>query len=314
MIGVVIFADNTKILVRSAGSIIKLGINEHSKLVKFKDEVEFEGDLVNEKFNNRNYLVCLPTSLKVIKSYKSVNKVNQSNSENSNHKQPDKEDLKFIKQSTTTDPTKKKIKFTLSEDQSKFLIPSHKSKDFAKGNIIERFGRLMEISHIGKEFPFKANQSSNAKKCNFKNGDKVCYVYYFKKEPVFSGEEFLQATKDYYDFISYIKKNGIKPRHKASEVSEIKRSKCLCDSRVKIEGNSWIAINEEYLWYITHKLSPITIDNNIKINNQFAQCWRISLHQISNRISDLEKIDLVLFKSSAIPNAQSDDENEDELI
>lgn len=301
MIGSVIFADSTKILVKSDKKVVQLNINEHSKKIKYQDEIEFDGVMVVSKNGQRTVTICDPTQVEVLKKAFRPKKNNPTTAK------------KEQQIAAPTEPEEKTVRYALSEDQSKFLIPAGSSGKYSKGNIIEKFGRLIEVSHIGKGFSFKSNKSPNSKKSRFNEGEQVCYVYYYKKEPVFSAEEFLQATKDYYGFIAHIKKYGIKPRHKATEVAEIKKSKAYCDSRLKIEGNSWIAVNSEYLWYVTHKLSPITIDNNMKINNQFAQCWRMSLHQISNKIPELEKIDLVLFKSSAIPNAQEDEE-EEELI
>lgn len=185
-------------------------------------------------------------------------------------------------------------------DQKKFLIKSTELEKYKIG-FLERNGQLINIKHLGKVFEFRDNANGKHKN-KFKNGDRVCYVYYEINKP--NAEDFLEATYKYYEIIDFIQTNGIKPRHKASEITIIKDAKTLCDSRVKIEGNSWIAYNEEYMWYINHKLSSIQMENNIKINNQFAQCWRIPLRQVLNLIDDLTIIDLILFKSSAIPNTQ----------
>lgn len=185
-------------------------------------------------------------------------------------------------------------------DQKKFLIKSTELEKYKIG-FLERNGQLINIKHLGKAFEFRDNANGKHKN-KFKNGDRVCYVYYEINKP--NAEDFLEATYKYYEIIDFIQTNGIKPRHKAAEITIIKDAKILCDSRVKIEGNSWIAYNEEYMWYINHKLSSIQMENNIKINNQFAQCWRIPLRQVLNLIDDLTIIDLILFKSSAIPNSQ----------
>lgn len=311
MIGEVIFVDKQKILVKldieciKADSndltrVVQLNVNEHSKMVKYKDRIEFEGIIAVSKYGKKKTTMCEPSHIAVIKKAIRTSILNNGSQKDQPKEMP-----------TEAEKTNSTVRFSLSQDQSKFLIPAGKAGDYTKDQIIEKFGRLIHVSHIGKSFGFKKNQGPNSRKSIYKDGEQVCYVYYYKKEPVFSAEEFLQATRNYYEFIAYIKKTGVKPRHKASEITEIKKAKALCDSRLKIEGNSWIALNSEYLWYVTHKLSPITMDNNIKINNQFAQCWRISLHQISNKIEELEKIDLVLFKSSAIPNAHDDEVDED---
>lgn len=312
VIGEVIFVDETKILVKldlehiKADSnkltrVIQLNVNEYSKGIKYKDRIEFDGIMAESKFGEKQTLICNPARIVIL-----------GKSTGTKHKSENK-DFKKSDQAVEVNSKSSAVRFSLSQDQSKFLIPAGKANNYTKDDILEKFGRLIQVSHVGKAFSFKQNKNNGTKKSHFKDGDQVCYVYYYKKEPVFSADEFFQATKNYYEFIAYLKKNGVKPRHKAAEISDIKKSKALCDSRLKIEGNSWIALNGEYLWYITHKLSPITMDNNIKINNQFAQCWRISLHQISNKLTDLEKIDLVLFKSSAIPSA-FEDETEDNDI
>lgn len=302
MIGDVIFADSAKILVKTDTKIVQLNNNDLTKGVKYKDQIDFDGNMVVSKVSGRSITICEPTQLVVTKKAPYKHK---------GHTEPKDKDLSNQGSAPAGEENKKNPAQSFSnEDQSKFLIASAKAAEYTPGGVVEKFGRLIEVSHIGKPFSFKVNKNMGGKKIRFKDGDQVCYVYYKKNEPVFSAEEFLKATQDYYAFIAYLKKNGIKPRHKASEITQIKKAKALCDSRQKIEGNSWIAIDADYLWYITHKLSPINIENNIKINNQFAQCWRIALHQISNKIPELEKIDLVLFKSSAIPNAQEDEEDE----
>lgn len=338
MKGEVIFASTTKILVKTEKEVVLLIPSEITKNIKYKNLITFEGEVSQAIHERKKQLVCNPTEVIIVGQAWPEKQSNIADRETKSPEERFAEIEKFLQPDSSPDEKKKylplahvlakqsssiaeklknllqtktvkKQNWSISKDQSKFLIPIKGAQNFSKDQIIERFGRLIQISHVGKKFQFKSNKAVKG----FSNGDEVCYVYYFKKEPIFNADEFLQATKDYYAFIAFVKKNGIKPRHKSSEVAEIKKAKVYCDSRTKIEGNSWIATNKEYLWYVTHKLSPITIDNNIKINNQFAQCWRIPLHQVMNKLDELEQIDIVLFKSSAIPNAQ-DDDNELEVI
>lgn len=117
-----------------------------------------------------------------------------------------------------------------------------------------------------------------------------------------SALDYFNAVRDYYNIIAFIKINGIKPRHTINEVKEIKEADVICDGRKKLEGSSWIAYNEDTLWYISNKLSAIGFDNNMKINDQQAQCWRISMRHIKDKMENLTHIDKVMYKSNLIPD------------
>lgn len=171
-------------------------------------------------------------------------------------------------------------KFAIDEgDQGLYPVGSNQ--------IVE--GDLVNVTKIGRVF-----ESDKLKK-------KICYVYFEKS--IITPEMFMQATKEYYSVVEYIKKNGIKPRPKPEMIIQIKKCTIVCDSRNKLEGNAWLAFDDEFMWYITHKLSPIPIDNNIKIYNQFAQCWRISKRLVQGKIKQIQEIDQILFKSDIIPSA-----------
>ena len=114
--------------------------------------------------------------------------------------------------------------------------------------------------------------------------------------------DYFSAVSDYYNIIALIKANGIKPRHTLNEINEIKEAEVVCDGRKKLEGCSWIAYNEDTLWYVSYKLSAIGFENNMKINDQQAQCWRISMRYIKDKMERLLHIDKVMYKSNLIPD------------
>lgn len=194
------------------------------------------------------------------------------------------------------------------DTKNRFMILSSRQDAFQEGSYLEYKHQLVKIVKLGREFVFKRSTASHSK---LQDGALVCYVYFEPTQP--SSDEFFTSTKQFYEILDFIKLNGVKPRHKASEVTEIKKASVLCDSRVKIEGNSWIAYDEERVWYITHKLSPIDIENNIKINNQMAQCWRIPIWQMGGRLELLKKANMVMFKSGMIP-AANPTVNDDDFV
>lgn len=105
------------------------------------------------------------------------------------------------------------------------------------------------------------------------------------------------ASKTFMHHVAYIKSKGIKPRHRQDLIEEIKNSVVICDNRNMIaEGGSWIAYNNQYIWYMTYQLSSLAFDNNIRINNQMAQCWRmLSIDAPENMIDELREIHAILF-------------------
>lgn len=117
-----------------------------------------------------------------------------------------------------------------------------------------------------------------------------------------SALDYFNAVRDYYNIIALIKANGIKPRHTLNEIKEIKEAEVVCDGRKKLEGCSWIAYNEDTLWYISNKLSAVGFENNMKINDQQAQCWRISMRHIKDKMESLLHIDKVMYKGNLIPD------------
>lgn len=114
--------------------------------------------------------------------------------------------------------------------------------------------------------------------------------------------EYFNAVRDYYNIIAFIKGNGIKPRHTVNEVKDIKEAAVICDGRKKLEGCSWIAYNEDTLWYLSYKLSAASFENNMKVNDQMVQCWRISMRHIKDKMPLLNHINEVMYKSELIPN------------
>ena len=198
---------------------------------------------------------------------KKVNAPDQDVNKNKSVKQPDKEASEKLVISAT--------------DQHLYLV----------GEIKIINGTRALIKHIGRTFE------------NAKTKKQICYVYYEK--PEVKAEDFMKATVDYYEVIDFIKKNGIKPRHKPEMVTQIKNAKVICDSRKKLEGNAWLAYDDEFMWYISYKLSPIALDNNIKIYNQMAQCWRISFRNVRQMMEKIQLIEQVLFQSDIIPTVEN---------
>lgn len=190
-----------------------------------------------------------------------------------------------------------------------FMVPVGRAGEFIVGSFFEYKKRIVKITRIGREFAFEPKENSKSK---LQAGELVCYIHYDEAEP--TPDEFFNAFKDYYSALDFIKSNGVKPRHKPAEIMEIKKAKVLCDSRDKIDGCSWVAFNEEYTWYINHKTSPISLDNNIKINGEFAQCWRIQTSRLGDHLNTLKNSDIVVFKSGMLPMANPDISDDDLIL
>lgn len=159
----------------------------------------------------------------------------------------------------------------------------------------------MKIINLGKTFSFR---NSNWKKPNasFKDGDKVCYVYFTKSLPNWTAEEFMEAMCEYKILIEQIIKNGVKPRHRPELIQRLKVLPTLCDGRNKFLGHSWIAIDEDDIWYFTYLLSSVEFENNIKIGGKMAQCWRVSKRLISDNLKSINTINNILYKTNVFPN------------
>ncbi len=195
------------------------------------------------------------------------------------------------------------IRFNSEDDQEekpRFLILASEKTKYREGEFVHKFNSSVKVLHTGKIFTFR-NRSNKKSKLNFKDGDQVCYVYYSINEPNWLATDFMLAMKSYVKIVKLIKKNGVKPRHKPDLIAKLKELPVVCDGRNRIMGHSWIAVGEEDLWYCTHILSSVDIENNIKINGKFAQCWRVSKRHIREYIDSLYAIDAILFKSNAFP-------------
>lgn len=195
-----------------------------------------------------------------------------------------------------------KIRFPNRDEETnddKFLIHDSQRKDFKPDTFIQRFNMSIKVKVVGKTFNFRNRSKKN--KSNFKDGEPVCYVYYTKDAPNWTADEFMLAMKAYSEVLDLLKSNGVKPRHKPELVARLKELPVICDSRNRLMGHSWIAIGDEDIWYCTYLLSSVAIENNIKINGRFAQCWRVSKRHIREYIDTLYGVDTILFKSNAFP-------------
>lgn len=105
------------------------------------------------------------------------------------------------------------------------------------------------------------------------------------------------ASKAFISYVEIIKDKGIKPRHRVELIDEIKKSDVICDNRNMIaEGGSWVAMNKQYVWYITYQISSLAFDNNIRIYNQPAQCWRMMIIDApESMVDELREIHEILF-------------------
>lgn len=105
------------------------------------------------------------------------------------------------------------------------------------------------------------------------------------------------ASKAFISYVEIIKDKGIKPRHRVELIDEIKKADVICDNRKMIaEGGSWVAMNKQYIWYITYQISSLAFDNNIRIYNQPAQCWRMMIIDAPEpMIDELREIHEILF-------------------
>lgn len=180
--------------------------------------------------------------------------------------------------------------------KNRFMVAEVRRDSFQVGSLIELRDHIVRVTKVGKTFNFVKKENSKSK---LKNNDKVCYVYYTPTLP--TPIDFFEGMVALYSTIQLIKSDGIKPRHSVAEVGAIKAAKVICDSRKKIDGNSWIAYNDEFVWYVNHKLSAISIENNIKINGEMAQCWRIPKWKIQAELESLKNTDVIVFKSKIIP-------------
>lgn len=203
----------------------------------------------------------------------------------------------------------------------KKMMNASMHNSFEHGNTMFFKGADRVIDGAGKIFTLESNDYS---KFGFNRGDQVFWLYF---EDLYEPEidssdgaaasdeqlkinwtdaksalDYFNAVRDYYNIIAFIKTNGIKPRHTINEVKEIKEADVICDGRKKLDGSSWIAYNEDTLWYVSNKLSTIGFDNNMKINDQHAQCWRISMRHIKDKMENLIHIDKVMYKSNLIPD------------
>lgn len=207
------------------------------------------------------------------------------------------------------------LKIAQPKNMRKLLRVGEASNLHVGGQIYFK-GKDRTIKNIGRTFSVK---SGPYEKFGFVVGEEVCWVYFEDTiEPQASNSEMTQpasidisskeasdyfnAIKDYYNIITFIKGNAVKPMHTPAEISRIKAANVLCDSRNKIEGCAWIACDDDSLWYISHKLSATEFDNNIKINDQFAQCWRIPMRHIQEKMSRLEEINNIVFLSNLTPD------------
>lgn len=201
-----------------------------------------------------------------------------------------------------SDKTKKYISFSEEyKDYSRFLIAEKDIEKYQEGSFINRNNSILKIINVGKRFPFR-NRSRKKVNTTFKDGDLVCYVYYTKSLPNWTAEEFMEAMHDYKVLVSQILKNGVKPRHKPELIQKLKGLPTLCDGRNKFLGHSWIAIDEDDIWYFTYLLSSVEFENNIKIGGKFAQCWRVSKRLIEDSLKSINTIDNLLYKTNAFPN------------
>lgn len=188
---------------------------------------------------------------------------------------------------------------------AKFLISADNNNKYKEGEFVEKNNTIIKVVKIGRSFNFR-NRNHNKVNTSFQDGDLVCFVYYTKDAPNWTAEDFLKAIRDYKTLINQIIKNGVKPRHRPELIHRLKGLPTICDGRKKFLGHSWIAIDDEDIWYFTYLLSSVEFDNNVKIGGKMAQCWRVSKRLIEDNLKEIAWIDTVIYKSNALPNINTE--------
>jgi hypothetical protein len=201
--------------------------------------------------------------------------------------------------------TYKRRKVEIIKIGKKFILDAKNNKvpDFLKKKWVGKEVSWIYFTELdGKRSPEEQktydDKIQNYYEKNTTNPKQQKEIYVEKKHITKSDvRNHIWASKTFMEYVVLIKSKGIKPRHKSDLIEEIKRSEIICDNRkMIIEGGSWVAINSRYVWYITFQLSSLAFDNNIRINNQPAQCWRMMrMDAPEAMIDELREIHEILF-------------------
>ena len=214
--------------------------------------------------------------------------------------------------SDSLDQNAEKNKTEQHEPSPRFLIEDQQRSNYKIGGCILHKGESIKIEHIGKAFPFRDNSRDANRKSRFTDKQLVCYLYYSQNQPDWTANEFMEASMHYASVLRDFIKNGVKVRHSAELASKIKAFPVLCDSRGRILGYSWVAVDDAdgFYWYISHIQSPVDIENNMLINGLRVQCWRTHKRFINQE--HLLNADKVLFKSNALRQLDLDSPSDHE--
>lgn len=185
----------------------------------------------------------------------------------------------------------------------RFLIAANERDQYQKQSFITYADELVQILFCGKSFKFRENRKVNAKKSKFTDSQEVCYVYYKKNVPNWTATDFMEAMLDYQKALLDMTQNGVKVRHSPELAKHIKGLPIICDGRDRVIGCSWIAVDEDAIYFISRLLSPVEIENNLSLNGYRVQCWKVSKRLVD--LNALDRANLIIFESNAIPKLKT---------
>lgn len=282
----VLYEHSDKFIVSCNEKLGHLTKNEFTDGIKEKDLIKVQAKTHNISVKGRDTIVYSP---------------------NGEHQKISNETSNSLKQRDNKTPKTKFINFSEKyKDFSKFLIAESDASKYPEDSFVEKNNEVIKIINIGKGFRFK-NKEGKKIKSSFKDGDRVCYVYYTKSMPNWNAEQFMEAMNNYALLVDQVIQNGVKPIHKPELINRLKALPTVCDGRNKFLGHSWFLMDEDVVWYITYLTSSVEIENNIKIAGRRAQCWRVSKRLIEDSLKTINEIDAVLFKTNAFPNIKQKD-------